>query len=277
MKLARDTPTLRTDTLATGRHSQGRPEVRLLCAAALLCSAPGLDAADRAVFTARFEIVNRPAGSVSRQPVKGRYLEAVRSDGSRVQRNLNGPGDSVSERDVATITLLPVDQRVLVDYAVHMKSTYPLKPGSSSRAWFPTDPLCHDVYPPGSYSLVPYGYLGAEELSGIETRKYTLEDSRMRTTQFRAPALNCFAIKSVTEFKGADGHVEQTATQEAKVIMGPPDERLFEIPPDFKEGKPSDLQRARMRREGKGESIPPSLLKTWERQDAAYLRARSPE
>jgi hypothetical protein len=204
-------------------------------------------------------------------------VEAVRSDGSKVRRNLNGSGGFLSELDVATITLLPTAEQVLVDYAVHMRSTLPLNRVSASQRWFAIDPLCYDIHPPGSYSLVSDSYLGMEYVSGIETRKYMNDGKGLRRTEFRAPTLNCFVIRSVNELKGAAGEIEQVTEQEATVMIGPPDEKLFAIPPDFKEAKPSDLLKARMRRDGEEEPIALHLLKSWERQDEVYLKVRSPE
>src|SRR5262245_51354060 len=111
---------------SAGRTGSFTPAVSLCFVAGLLCSAGHVEGADRAVFTAWFGSVNRPAGSVPRQRMALAHLEAVRSDGSKVRRNLNTAADAVGENDVATITLVSTAEQVIVDYSLQMKSTFPL-------------------------------------------------------------------------------------------------------------------------------------------------------
>ena len=107
-----------------------------------------------------------------------------------------------------------------------------------------------------------------ETVSGFETRKYISESKRMRRTEFRAPELNCFVIKSVNEREG------QVTAEEATVVLGAPDARLFAVPDNFTEAKPSEMQSARWRLDHPNAPVPTVLLPTSERNDSTYLKAQ---
>ncbi len=215
----------------------------LVAVAACLAAQP----AGRVAFTADFLATERPAKPRSAAKTT-RYLYAVRRDGSIATRYLTGRGAGM-----ATFTSMADNQSVTLDLETKRKATSPLSRARRDQlAFYAIDPMCAGNSPPGAPSILPWNYGGTENLAGMETRRYIRENDQSRITEWRAPSLNCFVVKRVTEQKDVRfgllhnrPGVVKIITQDARVTPGEPDSALFAAPPGFKEVPYEQLQRKR--------------------------------
>ena len=162
-------------------------------------------------------------------------IVAVRADGSKVQQFLaRRPGSWGFE------TVLPgsqwkqvLDRERGVQVSVHphnqTKITMPLP-----KLAEPSGPGCADtdglLRMPGEEAEPILGY-PVVRLSG---RRQLPDGSALLVEEWRAPALDCAALRTVSSFRLVDGSESGGGEEEAEsVTLGAPDPELFEVPEHY--------------------------------------------
>jgi hypothetical protein len=243
--------------------NQIRAGVYLLVFVEFLGVAQNVDPSRPTAFTAYVTFQSRSTDDPSGK-VTSYYLYAVRSDGSTLRRAVDERG-VLSDVDVASVTSLSEASQVRIDYLVKLKSSMPMTIEDVKSRNDAIDPLCADRLAP---TPTRFAYLSPENALGMDSRKYLLDDDYLRITEWRVPALNCFAVKRIWEIKDKTGVIAEE-TEEAVVTLGEPPADLFQIPP-FDEVKPSELEKRRIQQSRPDMPVSESMLMRWKRWDAAY-------
>lgn len=178
------------------------------------------------------------------------YTVAFRADGSNVTdhyRRLSN-GQTV---EVKVIEDISSGRRVTVDYATESTSTYPL-PSNYLTMLAKQASACSG----GQASSEP-PILGYQVVLVHDGHTYGNGASNVHD-RWEAPALNCFALRTV-DFK-TEKPGEKAPHNEAEVtniILGEPDPTLFSIPQNFGERSPSQRHAEFERRFGLRAPTPP--------------------
>lgn len=177
------------------------------------------------------------------------YIVAFRADGSNVTdyHHILRNGETTEIRMIADVSS---GHRVAVDYATQSTSTYPLE-SRYATLMAEQASACKAVGESGEpvlgyqVVLVHDGHTYANGMRNVHDR-------------WEAPALNCFALRSVdfaTRRPGTQApHNEAEATN---IILGEPDPTLFSIPQNFVERSPSERHAEFERRFGMSAPTPP--------------------
>jgi hypothetical protein len=128
-----------------------------------------------------------------------------------------------------------------------------------------------------------------ETILGYETYHYekvTQQDGQtLEDHTWFSPGLGCYDVKRLVYRRdAATGEVMATFERRPlRVIIGEPEDRLFAVPPDYREVAPSELDMAQLQSRVKAERgaeaaeqlvIPPSVAKSLQVKDKEYWRDR---
>ncbi|HLW84859.1 MAG TPA: hypothetical protein VKR60_06545 [Candidatus Sulfotelmatobacter sp.] len=199
-------------------------------------------------FTATVSEVKFNSNGVARH--RETYVVGFRADGSNVtdyHRTL--PNGQTSE--VKMVEDVKAGRRVAVDYPTESTSTYPL-PSNYSAMMARLASACGA----NAASNEP-PILGYQVVLVHEGHTYGNGASNVRD-HWEAPALNCFALRSVEFATRKPG--ESAPHNEAEVtniLLGEPDPTLFSIPQTFVERSPSERHAEFERRFGLHAPTPP--------------------
>lgn len=176
-------------------------------------------------------------------PHEALVFYAQRQDGSSV-RGPYAPSDHTRYGTVRVVLLRPSGQRVLVDDTQRLKTTtyLSLEPLTGR----PTDPMCG--FSRIGAKMKP-SYKGIEQILGFHSVMIeTLEGPYLHTV-WKAPALDCNALKLTENRRNEGGEVTGQFTMQATDIkLGAPDPKYFTIPTDYKETSPSEMEASRRQR-----------------------------
>jgi hypothetical protein len=203
-------------------------------------------------------------------------LHGVRSDGSSVHAYLAQGSDEVEHR---TVLRAPEKQELVINDDVASVSTYYLSDsGVSARTAPPWDPTCY-THPQSSSA---FSVLGERQYLGFTVVAVLNDTPTARVETWEAPALNCFALKRLYEWRKSDGLVHgRTDAVVTGVTLGEPPAQLFALPPEYDELPPSRvIARVEQKtRDGKGSVGTPSASdrSRLDRLDKLYNAARSPK
>jgi len=194
--------------------------------------------------------------------VLGKYF-ARRADGSTSSGPQAAPSDMIREV-IAPRQGISV---VLSDLS-RTKSTFYGKPRESNTSH---GTRC-EAFLHGGNRLVGEGNLFGYKVVQFEDKASEKgPDYTVETTIWRAPDLHCQPLKHIairTNHSGiVTGRFERSVV---KVIQDEPDPVLFEISPDYREVKPSDLSRAIFETKTPNGVMPQQWARGLERQDRKY-------
>ena len=135
-----------------------------------------------------------------------------------------------------------------------------------------------------------YHLLGEEVVRGFQAHHYQYPPKVLPggktddVHEWAAPELNCFEVKTVTYTRNKAGVLTNIFERKTtNVVQGEPDSSLFEVPEEYQEVLPSELERGLLlnlvrQREGyeaaKKYVIPLAALAQWARGDEMYLKLR---
>ncbi|MEK7406003.1 MAG: hypothetical protein AAB225_12915 [Acidobacteriota bacterium] len=202
------------------------------------------------------------AGAVRQREAKLFY--AARADGSTVD-GLITPYPEGREYTVRSVTLVPERKYVVVIEAIESVSTTPLS----------TKELVTLTAPPGP-NCVTKGttVLGYEKLMGHDVVKLQRKGKFYNIETWQAPALHCFALKSVKEVRNTDGSLNtRTIRTAVSLALGDPAAELFMIPTGYVERPPSQMNIEEGRR--LLGYVPQCLIDAAPKLDRNYYRSRS--
>jgi hypothetical protein len=217
--------------------------------------------------------ITRNETSQSRNPhhIRRVVFEAQRSDGSRVTGEVT-PTGTIAARRFAT--LVPEGIQVRIDDSLRAKTTRYFRNNPPPTPPIP-DPEC------GLSRLSPDtkpSYKGEAPVLGIRTvaiqTEETIEDGEsFLRTQWQAPDLDCAVLRVSEDRRDNIGHITgHFEIQALKVVVGTPDPKLFEVPPDYAEMSPSQMHEALTRQSvDPGRPLPESMRRRLEREDQRYF------
>lgn len=166
--------------------------------------------------------------------VQEESIVAVRSDGSIVEvRRRTAPDGRVVEQK--RVSDAPSRKRTVVDGLTDSVTTYRISDTELPRMVTRTEQCATSQ--PGAARV---SMLGHEVVR--DEREYKHNASTKRVDAWRAPALNCLALKETFTLTQADGSQFVTNLREVtSVVLGEPDASLFSIPVHYKERSPSEV------------------------------------
>lgn len=198
------------------------------------------------------------------------HVYGVRSDGSVVQHNVvtlaNPP------RVTTQLFLADVGKSVVISHSLQRVSTRYLSPKQLERRRErrPVDTYCSSV----ANAMNGFRLQGTEKLLGLDVVKYESRNAESIHTIYVAPQLSCSEVKATTSWL-KDGVVVEVTSDEPQVItLGEPDPRLFIVPAGYKESKPSEIRLGLWESVNPAKPVPECLLRSNERDDAGYSKAR---
>jgi hypothetical protein len=206
-----------------------------------------------------------------------RYVQAWRSDGSRAMHttalplpgSTQPPGDEIEVNDWRNRRVFHASR------SVNATSTYPMDPRRAppSREESPAPESGCLLNGRGEAAFAgPMNFLARDKVLGIDTVIYDVGNGGKI---WLAPSLQCRVIKSYSPIYDRENRLTQFTEQEPeKIVIGPPDESLFQ--PVGDEVKPSEMQRRHARYYGL--AVEENLRRhsaEIERQDRAYEEARA--
>jgi hypothetical protein len=198
--------------------------------------------------------------------------QAARSDQSTAIAMLDGKYGTRMVRDMSARRIM-----VLAD-SLKLKSTH-------DYSYMPTRPLSSskpaDCRPNGEGVLL----IGTEIIKGVQAFRYKritkLANGNWDEGEaWYAPTLNCGIVQIRSSLHNIDGVVIGTFSKmPTEIAFGEPDARLFDIPQDYQEVKPSELEKVLLLtkvadRQGidaaEKHTVPEGVQKQWELADGRY-------
>lgn len=208
-------------------------------------------------------------------------VEAYRADGSSTA----GPKQPGGKQD-RLLTLFPEQVRVRISDRFQLKSTTPFPVPSDMKRVRVRSATCAFRTRPGYESQ----FVDEEIVLGFRTFKFKhsvakdggATDVTIHTTSWYAPDLACYELKQHGEKRRPDGTVIATYDKTPLfVTVGEPDKSLFEIPAQYREVPPSEIERAMLAQEmsDRGDSDGFGALSTkmkdrWDADDQRYRELR---
>lgn len=207
----------------------------------------------------------------SQTTTTSRSFYAIREDGSKVRGGMDAFADGMFYQ-TKLVKLLPQRKMVLVTDAVQSTTTD-----------YVSEEFARSVGPPNFGSnCIPdlasedgWKVNGSEEIHGLQTVRMEKTGERVHLEAWRAPALNCALLRSITESYDQDGKIISRTTQEAESLeLGRPRDKYFSIPEGYTEL--SHMQRAQaIVQQFEGGLVPACALTPLYRQERAYWDSRS--
>ena len=205
-----------------------------------------------------------------------RYVRARRSDGSTADQMFAGPPAPSTAAPLDNIDVIDMRTRrwLKASRALNAISTYPMPAGDPSSAFGGPTPESGCLLTRGGSPAhdKPMEFAGREKVLGIDTLAYLRPDG---SKVWLAPSLACQTIKGY--FSGYDKDrrlVSLTEQEPDKIMIGPPDESLFQ--PVGDEVTPSEMHRRRLRHVGLDvEEGMRRVAATLARQDKTYREAQA--
>jgi hypothetical protein len=225
--------------------------------------------------------IYKTEGGKSRNPndYHREVVEAYRSDGSHVTAELVNLDPRTPSR--RTVWLAPEQQRIRIEDRVRSKTTWVGIQHGSRRVT--TDPQC------GFARMMPETkarMVGESQLLGVRTvvveAEHRLGDPSgqfYKTTTWTSPDLDCVTLKMTETRYEKDGTASGSFEMVVdKVVLGPPDPALFEVPTEYTELKPSQMfERLVGRSDSLGRPIPKHVSARLTREDRQYEENRRPQ
>ena len=198
-----------------------------------------------------------------RRPFTVEYVEASTADGGRaVERQQfwaeRGNGSSIAYGFLGAVsTRRRVINRAerwvceLADGEMLKSTTYEPAPTDQGPAPMKApSPDCHVSLIGGEQEQL----IGEEEVLGLRTFHYQLPRSvergiRIEAERWATPALSCFDLKRLSR-KFSDVSGDSLGTFERKpirVVFGEPEQKYFDVPGNYREVKPSELEEIQLR------------------------------
>jgi hypothetical protein len=226
-------------------------------------------------FTAEYtETSTNPNSGVSAQK---HLFWAVKSDGSR---SLGSTDDLDHQRLVKD---LPHKREIVLSDHAKLKTTYDYSFAFATMPPRPAriaNPTCMQN------TRVPYASLGEDVVAGYRTFHYQapLKNDADGTTEdhhyWYAPDLDCFEVLLKAYKHDSTGTLTGVFEKRiTRVRMGEPEPQLFEIPADYREVRPSELEQAAITgkvrtREGSDAAdklvVPEGIRRNWDALDRKY-------
>ena len=163
-------------------------------------------------------------------------IRARRSDGATLQMTEFGPSAAGSfVRDLK----FPDGKSVTLYDGVKAKVMWPAMSDMEKRTLGSKNLVPSDCYADASRGTE----LRHDQVEGQDVVVIQRTAGSYRVTTWAAPRLGCQHLRTSAEAMQLDGSFRLSAeTKTVKLVMGEPDTRLFDIPPDLVEMKPSQAQ-----------------------------------
>lgn len=196
------------------------------------------------------------------------HVYAVRTDGSAAEKSIALYPDGTSEES-RSVLMIPERKYIVIRDAVAAMTTQYLSPAAAiRRSALPADSTCKTA-PTRQVDIKVLGtgtFLGFPVVQLLETHG---PNDRTRTEVWRAPDLNCYPLKTITQFRRDDGTIGDSNEQAAsKVTLAEPDPSWFGIPSGYTERVPSAVELEVLRRQGV--KPPASFIQSLARIDRNY-------
>ena len=204
----------------------------------------------RSAFTARkLTIYSNPDGS---EVMRESGVEAYKSDGSlaiNLQRHVQIPGRPAESHEIRTIIDLPARRKVTIFPFAESMSTVALSDEGARHLNTRHDCLSTRENQSIDSSPTPGTILGYRVVKKIDTTP--IDEGLSRYEEWVSPALNCYLLRAADiDVTDPTAPVIRTQVEVVEIIPGEPDGSMFEIPADFTERSPEDIEREVARRKG---------------------------
>jgi hypothetical protein len=188
-------------------------------------------------------------------------ITAVRADGSQAIA-VATPEDSYTHFGDRRLVLRPQQLSVYILDKLKLKSTETLPPTATDFSHLPLDPTCANA-------AKGYKFLAKDSYLGFDAYIYSLtaadqSGQSMVTTLWLAPQLDCTDLQAYLQRGSRTSHNYVTS-----IKMGEPDPSLFDLPSDYTEVKPSDLELERAKALGLS-AVPATMIDGLNRRDEGY-------
>jgi hypothetical protein len=162
---------------------------------------------------------------------------AVKGDGSRAEKRIIRNGNPL---EVRTVIDTAAAKKTVIDVLTESKTTYRLT-DKEVIAYRHKPSSCT----PGNQQAETSTLLGYAVVKVVTNE--TAGQPSVRKVQWRAPALNCFPLKTEAQEVMADGSLGSSSIEEVtNLSLGTPERSIFEIPANYQERSPSSvMERAR--------------------------------
>src|SRR5437773_3525329 len=157
-------------------------------------------AAGRVSFTVEYQRLSKNKQGI--QTLQSRHLYAVRGDGSIAQRDVIVRANQPTTV-TATVVLPTIGKSYVVSHSLQRISTRTITEGQRARfqrfesQGGTNDPLCGSTQ---GHTILPLKFVGQDNLLGFQVARYEGQFSEQRVTSYFAQQLNCFEVKSLTEW-----------------------------------------------------------------------------
>jgi hypothetical protein len=249
------------------------PEKRtvLMTSAMLLCGALTVYAANGPAVPATIHYLTQVVdgnGSVQDQDTSTMY---IRADGATVtiaQRPWTGPATAGVDKFERWL-IIDGSRQISVYPVLRMKTTLPIPQGRVGELLLHSSAYCGAgvVALDGEILGNAVYRISAGNLDGGQA-------PQLRSTVWRAPALGCAQLRSVTEIVDATGTVIGKTVKEAtSITLGEAGSGRFSVPAEYAEASPSQTRAALAALKGK--PCPECERNTAAQADANYFRHRA--
>jgi len=143
---------------------------------------------------------------------------------------------------VRMVLNLPEARRVTVDPQTESLTTYKVTQAEVKMLSAP-NPTC-----PVSAGATPATFLGYPVL--VDHKQITAGSRQFDEERWVAPSLNCVALKRSDRAFESGKFIARTTEEALSLHLGDPDPSLFDLPANYTERKPSQVQAERARLEG---------------------------
>ena len=193
---------------------------------------------------------------------------ARRADGESVTQNIDGAA-GINHDKLVTVTKIYTPSsstEVLHDSVTNMKFT--MRGVSQPH----TGKSSTECKPPQDGAA----FIGEGVIAGQTVKRYHFEDASSIQDASLAPALDCMILDRSIQWKSKTGAINGTTTHRiVSFTIGPPDQKLFIIPADAPEARPSDIFRAQRSALHPGEACPECLERMGTRTDDQYFKGQT--
>lgn len=195
------------------------------------------------------------------------FLYAVRGDKAKVYANLLLSEDGSYTTVFRNVTLPASSKKLFVSESGKLVSSF-------LNQSFNLTPNVS-----GSCPIAPdHTQIGETSLQGVRAVGTRIDDARLRREVWRAPELDCFVVRSKTEYKNNDGSIRMvTEKMLTTVSFGEPDARLFEAGSHYREVAPSELYEQAYEAAGMAADSLPGVQQKLQQIDTSYANSRTPK
>jgi hypothetical protein len=205
-------------------------------------------------------------------PRRMRRMMAFRSDGSSVTATLpaqEADGINPSFFGDRYVYLRSDRTQVYVLDQLKLKSTTVMSGDGPVKQLPPLDPKC------GGTSHAVKRFLRMDQYEGYDVyvyeRTFPGTPGNLDTeTQWVTPLLDCLSLQSTLDRKES-GEIKHFHNYVNSIVVGEPDPKLFNVPQDYREVSPSQMETERA--VALGRSLPPGAAETMKFKDDRYWKS----